>query len=239
MKSFEAAISILGELLAEEKITPDGTPQASSTRYRHIEALRKAGLIFRAGRGSYLPQPALLEKLERFDRLAILSTSVRPAINRLARELECTAHFGVLQREMVTYLVKETATQQTLFTREMQQLEAYCSGIGKVLLAGLSEGEIERYLENGPFPALTLKTATQPESIRRLIQAARSEGYAVDDGEVHQDLFCLAVPARDHLGRTVGAISASFSERGSILDRRETVLAALNECAASVQRAFK
>src|SRR3546814_4531438 len=55
-------------------------------------------------------------------------------ISKLAQRTGLTAHLGCLESNMVTYLIKE-GSEPDVFTREGIQLEAYCSGIGKVLLA--------------------------------------------------------------------------------------------------------
>ena len=234
MKSFEAAITILESLLSGEAAPAPGGTVPQSTRYRHIDALRRSGLVFRAGPDRYLPHPSLLERLEQYDRLAILSETVRPAMKDLALSLGCTAHFGVLESDMVTYLVKESAAPASIFTREMQQLEAYCSAIGKILLAHLGAGEIERYLATGPFPALTGQTRTDPADIRAALDEVRRDGYAIDAAEIDRNLFCLAVPAHDGLGRLVGAISVSSDLPAFIESDRQDGLSKLRRCAGRI-----
>lgn len=52
---------------------------------------------------------------------------------------------------MVTSLLKAGSVPDTLFTKETMQQEAYCSGLGKVLLSGLGKDRLETYLAGGPF----------------------------------------------------------------------------------------
>lgn len=235
MKSFEAAISLLNALLGEEDMQnlPDGS---NSTRYRHIDALRRAGLIFRAGPDRYLPQPVFLQQMQRFDHVDILVKTLRPAIRALSTSLKSTAHFGILEGDMVTYLVKESVSSDAVHTRENQQLEAYCSAIGKILLSRQPEAYIEHYLSTGPFPALTPHTLTDPDVIRRELKSVAEQGYACDDAEVDERLFCLAVPARDALGRSVGAISVSSNDPEFIRGNRDQSLKHLDACVARVAK---
>lgn len=72
----------------------------------------------------------------------------------------------MLENDMVTYLVREGAEARTIFSEENKQLEAYCSGIGRMLLASLPEPDREAYLAEGPFVALTERTITDPAELR-------------------------------------------------------------------------
>lgn len=134
---------------------------------------------------------------------------------------------------MVTYLVKEHGGGPPVLTREMIQLEAYCSGIGKVLLAHLDDAARDAYLAAGPFVALTGKTTTDPDALRTVLGRIRAQGYAVDDAELEDDLYCLAVPVRGPGGEVLAALSAS-SRSNTPID--PALLGRLQTCAASVER---
>jgi DNA-binding IclR family transcriptional regulator len=110
---------------------------------------------------------------------------------------------------MVTYRIKTGRGAHDLFTRTGLQLEAYCSGIGKVLLAHLPVAERHAYLAAGPFVALTSHTITDPARLAVALDAVRAEGFATDLGEIVEDLQCLAVPVRQPDGRVRAAISVS------------------------------
>jgi DNA-binding IclR family transcriptional regulator len=110
---------------------------------------------------------------------------------------------------MVTYRLKTGRGAKNLFTRTGLQLEAYCSGIGKVLLAHLPAAERRAYLAAGPFVALTPNTITDPAVLASTLDEVRAQGFASDDGEIVEDLVCLAVPIRAPDGRVPAAISVS------------------------------
>lgn len=243
IKSFERSMSVLQLVLdGREPIEIDEVSERTgvpvSTAYRYLTTLARSGLVFRAKRGVYLPNPAFLKNLARFDANSILVDIARPALLDLGRELATTVHFGVLEDDMVNYIVKVSHEGTATFTRENQQLEAYCSAIGKVLLAGLPDLEKEAYLASGTFPSLTPKTLTEPDDIRRELGVTQAQGYGVDDAEIDLTLFCLAVPVRDGCGRMLGALSASFGERGFITERRGEVLLALQKTADEIATIF-
>jgi DNA-binding IclR family transcriptional regulator len=130
-----------------------------------------------------------------------------------------TAHLGVLDGDMVTYLIKESASQVDLFTRENMQLEAYCSAIGKILLAHLTAPALAAYLAAGPFVRLTPNTVIDPAEIQGHLEMVRQTDIAIDNQEVAEDLVCLAVPTRSSTGQVIAAISCSqmppFPERNA------------------------
>lgn len=185
-----------------------------STAHRLLVTLESAGFVIRSSRrGQYLPGPALDGERQSQSATPQAAARLRRPLRRLAERFGVFAHFGVLEEGMVTYLLKENPGNQELFTAEQMQLEAYCSAIGKVLLAALPEARLDHYLANGPFVALTRQTLTDPDAIRREIETVRDKHLAFDRFEIRDDLFCLAVPVRDHAGLTVGGISASFVGR--------------------------
>lgn len=110
---------------------------------------------------------------------------------------------------MVTYELKAGQSAGDLFTQVGMQLEAYCSGIGKVLLAHLPEPAQTAYLSTGPFPALTNQTITDPVLLKDELDIVLRRGFALDDEEVVAGLQCVAVPILKQNGAVIAAVSAS------------------------------
>lgn len=134
---------------------------------------------------------------------------------------------------MVTYRIKTGQGAGNLFTRVGMQLEAYCSGIGKMLLAHLPEEQQRAYLAGGPFPALTAKTITQPAALAQELERIRAQGFALDDYEVADDLFCVAVPIRQEGGRVLAAIS--ITQAGTPVHSTELLVPRLSAAAAAIE----
>ncbi|MBX3563552.1 MAG: IclR family transcriptional regulator [Sphingomonas sp.] len=164
---------------------------APSTARRLVAALLRKGWIMRAARGRYMGGDRLRTLAARVSAHARLIEIARPVLRGIARELGCTAHLGMFENEMVTYLVKEG--RHSVFTREHGQLEAYCTGIGKALLAQLPDSELETYLML-PLVRLTPHTIVEPDTLRLVLDAARIDGFALDDREMHEALCCVGVP---------------------------------------------
>jgi IclR family acetate operon transcriptional repressor len=200
-----------------------------STLYRAIATLESRGLIARIAHGRYDVGMMIVVQMETVSAKAQLA----------AEDCNATAHLGVMENDMVTYLVKETgknANAAFSFTQENFQLEAYCSGIGKVLLAWLPSATRAKYLAGGPLIALTKQTITDPEILKEHLKRVRIEQFASDEGEVSDDLRCLAVPLWTHSQPMTAAISLSFVQPGKSRKGDATYLVQLRACAAKLSR---
>lgn len=182
---------------------------APSTARRLAGALLRQGLLSRTGPGQYAAGLRLAELARLADRQAVLAGASRTLLRQLARRLATTVHLGVLDGDMVTYLVKEHGGGPRLRTSEGHQLEAYCSAIGKVLLAALDERARARYLAAFPFVPLTRHTITDAATLHAALRLAAATGHATDRAEFEDGLYCLAVPVRGPGGDVVAALSAS------------------------------
>ena len=176
-----------------------------STTYRLVARLEADKMVMRVARGRYQAGLALASMARHADLFAAIATLARPVLRDLAEQTGRTAHLGMLEDDMVTYLVRAAPKAGGVFTKEAMQLEAYCSAVGKVLLSRLPEAAFNAYLADGPFVQLTANTITDPQDLRRHIDAVRKSGFATDDNEVEEGLFCIGVPVES------GAINVSLA----------------------------
>jgi len=181
-----------------------------ATAHRLAVTFEADGYVERAGKGIYMPGPRLRGLVSSADRRDRISVLLRKPLARLASEFGAYGHAGILEENMVTYIVKERGGASDLFTVEQMQLEAYCSAIGKVLLAALPDDQLAAYLDQGPFIALTANTITDPEVLKKELLGVRDGWIAYDRHEVSSDLYCIAVPVRSNAGEVRGAMSLSF-----------------------------
>lgn len=180
------------------------------TAHRLAATLEAAGFLERARKGYFHAGPALRVICATDSPARRAAARLRRPLAQLALRHGIFAHFGVLEDGMVTYLVKERGGSEVLFTAEHMQLEAYCSAIGKVLLATLPRRELDAYLANGPFVPLTRQTITDPVLLGEEIATVRRDRIGFDRFEIREDLFCVAVPVANTEGQVLGGISASF-----------------------------
>lgn len=190
---------------------------STSTAHRLVTALLQHGLVSRVGHGRYDVGLVAMEFARGRGPNDILERAARPLLKRMSKRVGLTAHLGVLESGMVTYLVKSTGgvSDSAHFTREGMQLEAYCSAVGKVLLAAMSARELDEYLADGGFVSATRRTVTSPAALRRELAKVRLAGVAIDDREIAEDMMCVSVPVNNNAGQAVAAVSVSmtWSER--------------------------
>ena len=181
-----------------------------ATAHRLLATLESLGAVMHTAPGKYRIGMALLRLANMESQDALIAAAAEPNMRILSKTICSTAHLGVLDQDcMVTYIAKSSRRSQFPPTRIGSKLEAYCSGLGKVLLAALPPEQQHAYLADGPFIALTSHTITERENLATELQRVAERGYAVDDCELYDNLRCVAVPIRDMSGRVVAALSAS------------------------------
>jgi DNA-binding IclR family transcriptional regulator len=187
-----------------------------ATAHRQAATFEKEGYLRAGEDGRYAPGARLLRLLHQLDEKQIIANVAAPILRELAADIGCVVQLGTFENDMVTYRVKAGQGAPALFTAVGSQLEAYCSAIGKVLLAHLSDDERADYLASESFVALTPATITDPKKLAEQLQRAKEQGYATDDGEIAEDLFCIAVPIHAPGGTVPAALSISqFVSLGS------------------------
>lgn len=195
-----------------------------STAQRWIAAFERQGLLVQSGQGLRTMGLELAELTGSDKSDHVLRAAALPLLRRFAKTHRTTVHLGRWDGEMVSYLAKGSSGA-AIFTLEGMKLEGYCSAIGKVLLAHLGARELDEYLAGEPFIALTPRTITTHEQLRKELSLVARQGFAIDNGEVQEGLLCCAVPVRDRAGDVRAALSTSLLHTGAapatrpILDR--------------------
>ena len=207
-----------------------------TTSHRIVRALVERGFIMRTGKGHYRLGSAVLALSEGVSHHGLLSAAARQPVKALSRKTRSHVHLGILNDGMVTYLVKQTYGKSRLHSAEGADLEAYCSALGKVLLAALPTEALDAYLAGGPFVALTDNTIIDPDRLRAEIQDTLTRGWSRDREEFAIGLNCMAVPVRDHRGQVAAALSLSVLADGGGATNLDAFLAPLVDTAAEITR---
>jgi DNA-binding IclR family transcriptional regulator len=193
-----------------------GTSLASA--HRLVITLQSLEVVKKDLNGHYLLGPKLIEIGDHARRLAAPQSILTDLVARVAHSMNETAHIAVLHGDMARYVAKgETARGLRTVTQVGKELEAYCTGVGKVLLAFCSARTRNRYLRAGEFIKLTSNTISNRNQLRKELSKIRSAGFAVDSEEFEEGLKCIAVPIHSQTGRVVASLS--ISGPSSRLDR--------------------
>ena len=131
-------------------------------------------------------------------------------LETLVRETDETAHLCVLDGGEVLYLDKiESSRTVRLTSRIGLRNPVHCTGVGKVMLAYLDDGEVEEIVQRQGLARFTDKTIVTLAELRVELNKVRGQGYAVDDEEHEADVRCVAAVVRDHEGRPAAAMSVA------------------------------
>ena len=210
-------------------------PEASG--YRLIQTLEEIGAVVRGPRGRYRTGLLLLSLSRNVTISELLRDASQPLMQEWSGRLNLTMHLGVLEHGMVTYVAKVAPPGAfAVYTKVGGQLEAYCSALGKVLLAALPAEQMEAVILDGALVALTPYTITSATALRAELSRVREQGYALDDRENHADMRCIAVPVLDRDGRAVAALSASDDARRMTPERQLEVRDVLFGIAAGLRQ---
>lgn len=155
-----------------------------------------------------------------------LADRALPFMQRLCDRLDETIQLAVLDGRFNVYVGKVTGTQRLVLASEIgRRLQAHATGLGKALLAGLSDGELARLFEGVKLERFTEHTVRDFAALRREVEAIRRRGYATDDEEYTIGVRCVAAPIRDSSGAVVAAMSVSVPTiRDAVLSRDGTRL---------------
>lgn len=171
---------------------------------------------------------------------ALLRVS-RPVMRRLAEQTEESAFLGILTPDMsVRYIAKEIGNSPIAYDVELNtQRAAYSTTIGMIILSGMDEAALDRYLETHELQAITSHTETNEKRIRRGLAQARARGYVsmVDSNVLGASGVAAPIRVNDSVlaGLSVIAPSSRFDPRREHIV--ECVVAAASEISAALQGA--
>jgi len=209
-----------------------GFPRA--TAHRQVHTLLGEGYLVRLRSGQLAAGPRLMNLAQLVNGKQLVVAAAAPVLHRLAARVKSVVQLGTLDSDMVTYRLKTGEGAGDLFTKVGLQLEAYCTGIGKVLLAHLPKDEREAYLATGPFPALTANTITDPTQLRSELEEIARRGFAIDGEEIAAGLSCLAVPIRAPDQSVPAAISVSRLASAAAVQKDQMLRKLVQEAAREI-----
>ncbi len=218
------------KLLIADVAKTTGLPRAVARRCFYT--LMQLGYVGSDGRSFFL-RPKILTLGYAYLSSVPLASTLQPYLERVSQAVRESCSAGVLEEDEVVYIAR-AATQRIMAAdlRVGSRLPAYCSSLGRVLLAHLPAAELEAYLARVEFHPLTERTITSPEGLRRALEQVRQKGYALVDQELEIGLRSIATPVRNLAGEVVAAINVSA--QATRLPRREMenhILPALHQAA--------
>jgi IclR family transcriptional regulator, KDG regulon repressor len=191
-----------------ELATRTGIPRA--TAFRLLATLEEEGFVVKEG-GEYRPGFKCFIVGNVAAAGLDLRKEARTQLLALRDDTGETAQVAILDSWQVVYLERVPSRQAVgyMTSRAGAILPAYCTGLGKVLLAHRPESEVLAWASTQSFKALTPNTITSVERLMEDLRATRDRGYAVDEQEREVGVRCIAAPIRDHEAEVVAALSVA------------------------------
>ncbi len=209
-----------------------GIPRAAVRRC--LYTLSALGYVASEDGRSHALRPRILALGHAFLSSTPLVYAVQPLLDQITSMLHESSSMAVLEGDEILYIARSSTTTR-LLSIELgigSRLPAYCTSMGRVLLAGLSATELDAYLSRVPLVKLTGRTVSTSDELKDALEAVRRNGYCVVDQELEIGLRSIAVPVHDRVGRAVASINVGTqSSRVSVSEMESRFLPPLRAAA--------
>ncbi len=133
-----------------------------------------------------------------------------PLLQQLSSELKESCSIAVLEGSDIVFVLRMPTRKTMGMTLGVgSRLPAWCTAMGRVLLASMPAEEREPLLANLPLKAYTSRTVRDQEALNAAIEQARQQQWCLVDQELEDGLIALAVPVTGRHGRVIAAINIS------------------------------
>ena len=137
-----------------------------------------------------------------------LATAAQPALEHVSHILHESCSIATLDALDIIYVARANVTRiMSIDLGVGSRLPAFCTSMGRVLLANLPPQELESTLQKIEFTRYTDRTVTSVEKLRLVLSTVRRDGYSIVDQELELGLRSMAVPIQNPTGRVVAALN--------------------------------
>lgn len=217
VQSVDRAITIL-ETLAKNsagcRITElsNATGLHKSTVYRLLSTLMSRGYVercldsenYKLGIRILLLGSSILDRMD-------LRNIAKPYIQELSRKTKEVVHLSILDDGEAVYIDKVESPYHSIrmYSQIGKRGPLHCTAVGKILLSGLKDIEVEKIMEQKGMKKYTKSTIDNLHQLMEELSRIRERGYAFDEMEHEEGIRCVAVPIYNQSGKVIAAISLS------------------------------
>jgi IclR family pca regulon transcriptional regulator len=215
--------SLARGLLVIQSFTPQ-TPQMTISQLaaktglsraavrRCLYTLTKLGFAGIEDGSRYALRPRMLTLANSYSASNSLSTAAQPILERMSAVLRESFSVATLDGDDIVYIARSSVSRVMSDDLHIgSRLPAYCTSMGRVLLAYLPGEQLEQYLARVVLTPFTARTVTGVDKLRLALRNVRRHGHALVDQEYEVGLRSLAVPVYAPNGRVVATINLSGS----------------------------
>jgi PcaR/PcaU/PobR family beta-ketoadipate pathway transcriptional regulator len=217
IKSLEKAMALIGllslhhsALNLESLVKISGIKKTSC--FRILQTLTRSGFVAKdPDTSGYFIGPRMIAiGLAALDNKGVRELAL-PVMKEIREKTGATVNLAILSGSEVIFVERlQSAHIIDANLRIGSRLPAYCSSMGKAILAYLPEPELEAILRQIRFEKKTDKTISSIKTLKEELKGIRAQGFALNNEELANGLFAIAAPLRNHTGLAVAAINISF-----------------------------
>jgi len=203
---------------------------------RCLYTLTKLGFAGAEDGSRYSLRPRMLSLSHTYTTSNTLSSAAQPILERMSAALHESFSVATLDGEDIVYIARTQVNRVMAVDLHIgSRLPAYCTSMGRILLAYLPAEQLEQYLARVNLVPHTTRTITSVEKLRLALRSVRRNGYAICDQEYEVGLRSIAVPVYSSSGRVVATLNLSGNApRLSVLEMQNRFLTPLRNAASEL-----
>ena len=162
-----------------------------------------------------------------------LAAMAQPILENVSRILHESCSIATLDRTDIVYIARANVTRiMSIDLVVGSRLPAFCTSMGRVLMADLPPDKLDEFLSRVEFKRYTERTVANAEKLRQILRLVQRNGYSIVDQELESGLRSMAVPIQDSAGRAIAALNVgAHAQRVSIQDLQMRFLPQLRAAA--------
>ncbi len=204
---------------------------------RCLYTLTKLGFAGAEDGQRYALRPRMLTLSHTYTTSSNLSTAAQPIIERMSQTFRESFSVATLDGQEIVYIARTTVPSRVMAVdlHIGSRLPAYCTSMGRVLLAYLPPDQLESYFSKAELVPHTTRTIVSIDKLRAALRNVRRLGYALVDQELEVGLRSLAVPVYGPTGRVVATVNLSGNApRMPVFDMQSHFLTPLRNASAEL-----
>ena len=246
MTTIEKAIDVLEIFLDhhEDEISLSELASISglniATTHRIVLTLVKRGYLSqKRKRQKYSLSTKFLQYSNVLGRRMKIRDIAYPIVDALNKMVGESVNIAIMDRNEVVYIEHiESNKSLRIFTQVGNRVPLYCTGVGKIFLANMSDNELQKSISSTDLLPHTVNTITDIERLKQELEQVRVEGVATDNEEMEIGVKCIASPVKNSEGSVIAAISVSGPTARLSNIRVNEVKTLVKSCAVEVSRAL-
>ncbi|MBV9610243.1 MAG: helix-turn-helix domain-containing protein [Acidobacteria bacterium] len=155
-----------------------------------------------------------------------LAVAAQPVLEHLSHQVHESCSIATLDGADIVYVARVNVTRiMSIDLGIGSRLPAFCTSMGRVLLASLPQAELETYLSKVRFRRFTERTVASIDKLRQILRLVQRNGYAIVDQELELGLRSMAIPVLNPTGTAVAALNVgAHAQRVSVQDMQSKFL---------------